>query len=164
TLLRDTIATGVRRENYTKSRGDKKAWDLKPMDSWVFTEVPAIISEETWQKCNELLDEIAGKNPKPAKVPVHLFGGLTFCSCGEKMYVVSNTKKYICQGCRNKILAEDLEQIFFEEIKSYLNSEMELNRLKTEVSTVITEKETILTNLKSEINSLSEKLEQLLEL
>jgi len=55
-LLRDPLAKGTRRANYTKSRGQKKHWDLKPEEDWVYTDAPAIVSEEVWLEANAFLD------------------------------------------------------------------------------------------------------------
>jgi site-specific DNA recombinase len=50
---------------------------------------------------------------------VHIFAGIAYCGCGQKMYVPTNSPKYICKGCRNKISVTDLDGIFCERIKGY---------------------------------------------
>ena len=58
-LLRDPIAKGLRRANYTKSLGDGKHWELKESKDWVFTKAPIIIDEEKWNQVQQILDEQA---------------------------------------------------------------------------------------------------------
>ncbi|MBI2962780.1 MAG: hypothetical protein HYY35_03430 [Deltaproteobacteria bacterium] len=96
------------------------------------------------------MDDRRKKGERPGRRPVHLFTGLTFCACGQKMYVPSNTPKYVCYGCRNKVPTEDLEAVFHEELKSYFLSPTEITRYLEEADHVITEKVELLRNLESE--------------
>ena len=72
------------------------------------------MSEDLWAQCNALLDERRQTGKRPGKRPVHVFAGVTFCACGAKMYPPSNTPKYVCRKCRNKIPMTDLEGVFQE--------------------------------------------------
>ena len=123
-LIKDTTAKGIHIGNYTRQvvKGKGKSVAFKPEHEWVYTPVPAIISEDLWQKCNDMLQTRKQKWFKPGKRPVHLFAGLAVCACGQKMYVPSNTPKYVCSGCRNKIPIVDLEGIFMDELQHYLLS------------------------------------------
>ena len=127
-LLRDPAAKGLRRANYTTSTGDGKAWALKPKDEWVTHEVEAIVSESLWDEVNAVLEQQRGSVSKPARKTVHLFAGMCFCACGEKMYVPSNSPKYTCYRCRNKIPAEDLEAVFHEQLRGFFLSSDEIRR------------------------------------
>ena len=125
-LLRDPIAKGIRRANYTLTTNSKKAWKLKPEDEWVLHEVEAIISETLWLECNSFLDKQRAKLKRPSKPTVHLFSGVTFCGCGKKMYVSSDSPKYLCKACRNKIPESALENIFHEQLRNFFFSPEEI--------------------------------------
>ena len=123
-LLTDPTAKGRHRLNYTTARsGDGVT--IKPEEEWVFTEVEPIVSEGTWDKCRALIEEREKKAKPTARKPVQLFAGVTFCQCGQKMYVPSNTPKYVCQKCRNKIPVADLDAVFHEQLKNFVFSPTE---------------------------------------
>jgi len=126
-LLRDPMAKGFRRANYTKSRGEKKHWDLKPESEWVITPCPAIVTEEVWAQCNEIIEGRVSKRTKAPRKSVHLFSGTLMCGCGGKMYVPSRVSKYVCQDCKQThISTEDIEEIYFEQLRGFLLSKDEL--------------------------------------
>lgn len=127
-LLRDPTAKGTRRSNYTASKNNKKAWDLKPKSEWVHTEVPSIVSDALWHEVNGRLEVMRAEGKRETKPVVYLFSGLAFCECEAKMYVPSGSKKYVCQSCRRKIPVGDLEEIFQEELRSFVFSPEEIAR------------------------------------
>jgi site-specific DNA recombinase len=123
-LIQDSTAKGIYRSNHTYRDTDGKLL-AKPESEWVETPVEAIVTEELWNQCNEMLQARKTK-PAPGPKPVHLFAGLLFCGCGQRMYVFSRSPKYICPKCRNKISMEDMEAVFREELHEYFVSEDKL--------------------------------------
>ena len=122
-LLRDPTAKGVRRANYTKSNGAGKGWTTKPQDQWVLSEVEPIISEELWEECNRILGAQRVNGKRPTKKTVRLFAGYAFCSCGQKMYVPSNTPKYVCFKCKEQNSSgRSREGVFHEQLKNFFIS------------------------------------------
>ncbi|PZO50456.1 MAG: recombinase family protein [Alphaproteobacteria bacterium] len=124
-LLRDPTAKGLHRANYTRSQGRGKAAKKKPESEWVFRDVPAIISPETWAAANTLLDaQLAGRpQGRPGQ---QLFTGLLRCECGHKMYVKPPSPKYVCRACNRKIPIDDLEEVFRHEMQSFFLSDDEI--------------------------------------
>lgn len=163
-LLRDPMAKGVRRANYTLSKDSKKAWEFKPESEWVLLEVEAIISEDLWNEVNAILDKQQEKGKRPARQVIHLFAGLTHCGCGQKMYVPSNTPKYVCYDCRNKIPVVDLEGVFHEQIKNFFFSTEEIAEHLSKASANIHEKEELLLVLLKKQKSLTAELDKLYDL
>ena len=125
-LILDPTAKGLHRANYTKTNDRSKNWSLKPESEWVYTPVPAIMDVALWDECAAILSEQRSSRKPPTKKVAHLFAGLTFCHCGTKMYVPSNSPKYICQSCKNKIPVDDLEAIFHEELSGFIFSDKEI--------------------------------------
>jgi site-specific DNA recombinase len=163
-LLRDPIAKGQRRANYTKSLGEKKHWVLKPEEQWVFTDVPAIISEELWQQCTQLLEAQKQQPRFSARKPVQLFAGLAYCHCGSKLYVPSNTPKYVCFACRNKIPVTDLETVYQEQLKNFFLSPAEIMRYVGQADEALREKQILLESLASKQKQLTRDMDKLMRL
>jgi site-specific DNA recombinase len=163
-LLVDPIAKGIRRANYTVSSGDKKHWNLKSKDEWVFNEAPAIISEEKWDKINSILIEQSKERKQPLNKKTHLFTGFVTCSCGNKMYLLSNSPKYTCQNCKNKIHQDDLEDIFHQQLTDYIISKENVEHYINTSNSLIKEKENQLQTLQKEAQKIQIRLNDLLEL
>jgi len=163
-LLRDPIARGTRRANYTRTSDNSRAWELKPESEWVLQDVEAIVPEELWSECNAFLDAQREKLKRTAKPAVHLFGGLTHCFCGPKMYVLSNSPKYTCQTCRNKIPKDDLEAVFIEQIKHFSVSPDEISLHLERANTQIHSKAELLKVLEAEREKLNSEIEKLHDL
>jgi site-specific DNA recombinase len=149
-LLRDPTTKGLHRLNYTKSLGEKKKWVFKPREDWVYLKVEPIVSEDLWDQCNAILDEQEKKNKRPSRKAVHLFTGFAHCACGNKMYVPSNSPKYICYQCRNKIPDSDLEEIFHQQLKTFFFSSSEINNYLNNADRILKEKEELLRALEEE--------------
>jgi site-specific DNA recombinase len=120
-LMRDWTAKGIRRANYTRSQGAGKRWDIKDEKDWVLIPVEPIVSEELWTECNAILNERSECHAvRRGRPPVHLFTGIVYCRCGERMYVPSKSRKYVCYKCRMKVGIADLEAVFLEHLKGFL--------------------------------------------
>lgn len=163
-LLRDPTAKGLRRANYTKSRGAKRGWDRKPESEWVHIPVDPIVPQELWDRCNQILDQQRINRTPPSRRPVQLFGGLTWCACGHKMYVVSNSPKYVCQKCRNKLPIEDLETVFLDQLKGFLLSPEDVRRHLDSADRGIAEKKELITGLEREHAKVRQEMDQVYRL
>lgn len=162
-LLEDPLAKGLRRANYTQSLGNKKHWKLKPKEDWVFTDVEPIVPEELWDECNRILNTMSN-GKKPTRKAIQLFAGFTYCECGGKMYVPSNSPKYTCVKCRNKIPVEDLESVFHEQLKGFFFSSDDLAMFLSQADQAIHEKEELLKGLEKEHRQLETDIDTLFSL
>ncbi|MGH7147590.1 MAG: recombinase family protein, partial [Nitrospiraceae bacterium] len=163
-LIQDPTAKGIRRANYTRTTGEKKHWSLKPKEEWVHIPVEPIISEELWNQCNAILDERKRTKKRPSRKAVHLFTGVAYCTCVHKMYVPSNTSKYVCYQCRNKIPVTDLEGVFQAQLRNFFFSPDDIAEYLNKTDTVIKEKEELLTHLEDERIEVEGDIERLFQL
>ena len=164
-LLTDPIAKGLRRANYTKSLGQKKHWKLKPKEDWIYVPVEPIVSEELWEQCNDILTAQRKANKRIARKPAqHLFAGLVFCECGGKMYVPSNSPKYICQKCKKKISVDDLTFIYQSELRNFLLSKDDLHNYLHQSDDVIVEKEQQLSLQEKEQKKIQAEIDKIYQL
>src|SRR6266852_2276651 len=153
----------MRRANYTRTLGDNKHWVLKPQKDWVLIPVEPIVSEELWARCSTILDE-RKNGRRPAKKPTHLFTGIVYCDCGQKMYVPSNTPKYVCYKCRNKIPVDDLEGVFQEQLRNFFFSPAEIPRYLEQADKTIKEKQELLATLERDSRETSQGMDKIMRL
>ncbi len=164
-LLHDSTAKGIRVANYTKSLGDGKKWVMKPESEWVTVTCPAIVPEELWEECSQILRQQEEKNKRAAKPAVHLFSGILYCGCGGKMYVYADGNKYTCSKCRKtRIELGDIEEIYYENLKGFLLTEEHIESFLSKAEEIITEKERQLATLGQERKRLKDEMDKTMQL
>ncbi|MEP7010166.1 MAG: recombinase family protein [Acidobacteriota bacterium] len=165
-LLTNPVAKGLHRANYSRSDGVKRL--IKPEHEWVWTNVEPVVSEEIWEECNAYLKDRLAKVKRTGRPAVHLFTGVTFCSCGRKMRVPSNSPKYICNsrlgGCHNKIPTADLEQVFHEKLRDFFLDPQEVAAYLSEGDEALCQKEDLLVALLRERTRVSSEMDKLYRL
>lgn len=165
-LLRDTTAKGIRISNFTSGKKDQNGSRLKPESEWVYMPCPAIVSEELWDSCNAILQEQDAKLKKPGPKAAHLLSGYLYCSCGSKMYVYHRDKSphYRCKPCNTKIMVEDMDNIYHEQLKTFLFTDTEVDVYLSQSSESVSEKEAQLQQIKSEIQKIRKRMDELVNL
>ena len=164
-LLRDPTAKGMHRANYTQRMAAGKQRVIKPQSEWVWNPVEPIVPEQIWDECNRYLDERrANKYKRPGKRAVHLFAGLTFCTCNRKMYVRTNSPKYICQACRNKIPIMDLEAVYYEQLKGFFLSPTEVAEHVAKADKNVAAREELLHGLEVERDKVRQEVDRVYRL
>lgn len=81
-------------------------------------EIEQLVPQDLWGRCQAILGSQKEKGSVTRRV-AHLFSGVLYCGCGQKMYVPSSSPKYVCADCRNKIAPDDLEDIFHAQLQNY---------------------------------------------
>ena len=163
-LLADPTAKGEHRANYTTTSDRTTSWDVKPESEWVIREVEPIISVELWDACNQELAERAKAYKRPARRSPHLFTGYMFCCCGGKMYVPSNSRKYVCAECKDKISIDDIEGIYHDQLTQFFLSGDEQQRFAEKADEDIRDKEMLLKTLHSEKEKTEREMEKVYQL
>ena len=163
-LLRDTTAKGIRRANYTKSLGEGKKWVHKPKEDWIEIPIEPIVDPAVWEQVNSIIEQRQRSWKKPSRRSVQLFAGLAFCHCGQKMRVPSNSPKYVCPKCHNKISTIDLEEIFRLQLKNFLFSSNDLIAYFKATDESVREKQKLLDSLKKEQNKVHSEMKKIYRL
>lgn len=161
-LLQDTTAKGVRRANYTTAKGGR----IKSEDEWVYNPCPAIVPEKLWNDCNQILSEQAAKVQKPGPKAVHLLSGYMTCSCSKKMYVYHKDKAptYRCKGCNTKIEVTDIDDIYHEQLKTFLFADTNVSDYLKTSDSDLQQKEQLFENAKTELAKLRNEAKELVAL
>jgi site-specific DNA recombinase len=158
-LLKDPTAKGTRRANYTKSLGEGKNWIIKPESEWIEIPCKPIVEESIWNECNLILDQQVKKRLPQGPKTVHLLAGYVYCSCGTKMYVYTENPIYKCTSCKRKISVSDLDEIFHEQLKSFLLTDSDLESINSKANSILQEKESLLKTVRNEYDKLLKRTE-----
>ncbi len=158
-VIKCPSAKGVYHLNKIRQTGSWQ-WEEKPESEWGTLQIEAIIPESLWAQCNQLLEEHHKKGKRPGKKPVQLFAGIAFCGCGQKMYVRSNSPKYVCikPKCHNKIPIVDLEGILYEELKAYFTNGEAIAKRLAAAKDGLADKERLLANHEVQIAKLRDEM------
>ena len=76
------------------------------------------------------------------------------------MYKPSNTPKYVCHNCRNKIPVDDLERAFHAQLKHFMNTPLDVNELLQQSDEAIKQKEELLGVLEKEKMAVHAEMEK----
>lgn len=160
--LRDPISKGLRRTNYLTQNQNKQT-ELKPEQEWYYHPCPAIVSEELWQKVNDILDIQDGERKPVLNRKVHIFTNYIFCHCGSRMNVRSRLTHYKCTNadCSNKIRRDDLDEAFKSRLQSFLENKQELKKYFKDNERLLVNREQKLAIKKEELKEISASIEQL---
>ncbi|NTW87945.1 MAG: recombinase family protein [Desulfobulbaceae bacterium] len=168
-ILKDTIYKGIRRSNYSSQSNGK--FEFKKEEDWVLYTVEPIISEDTWERANEILEAtrlrftVNRAEPKQGK---YLFSGLLTCHCGGgKMYCYPHPKmtvpRYTCRACKIKVDEDVVENSLQYLLKSIAMSPESLcGDNGNEIN--LRDKQNRLELLKKDLKVINKKIDTLIEL
>ncbi|REE80699.1 site-specific DNA recombinase [Lutibacter oceani] len=164
--LRDPISKGLRRANYSEQNSITKATQFKPREEWIFHECPRIVSDDLWQKVNDILDKQDSNRQPILNRKVHLFTNYIFCHCGNRMNVRSRLTHYKCTSndCNHKIRREDLEEAFKSRLIEFLNNKRELKKYFKQSENQLKSKNIELEILKKKQNEIQSEIKSILDL
>jgi site-specific DNA recombinase len=158
-VLAESAIKGIYYFNRVRKNGPWKNTE-KPEEEWGKVECEAIVSPDVWDQVNLITEEQLKQWKKPGKVPLHIFGNLTWCRCGGKMYARSDSPKYHCRKCNRKIVTADLESIFREELHAFFGSPEKIAAHMTEAKRNVAEKEQALATQERQIQKVRDEMKQ----
>lgn len=156
-VLTDPSAKGVYLFNRTKKHGDWRS-AVKPESEWGRVECEPIVPESLWNQVNTIIEEQQKSWKKPGKLPTQVFGNLARCACGGKMYVRSNSPKYVCRRCQNKIPIADLEAIVHEQLQAFFARPERIAEHLLQANRNLDEKQTLLSAHEREIAKVQDEM------
>jgi site-specific DNA recombinase len=163
-LLKDTTAKGIRRANFTITPVPGKHPQLKPESEWIYYPCPPLVPEGIWNECNRIMDEKEKKFQKKGRLGVFLLSGMVHCTCGKKMYVYHAAPVYDCRPCKKRIAVSDLDEIFLNQLKSFLMTDRQVSDFNKSTDVKIKVKEALLANVSKEAEELAKTIENLVNL
>jgi len=158
-ILIDTSAKGVYFFNRAKRVGSWKSVP-KPESEWGRIDCQPIVFEELWQQVNQILEEQAKKWKRPGRLPSQTFSKLAWCTCGGKMYARTDSPKYICRKCNNKITIADLEAVFHDELKAFFADSTKLAGQIVQAEQNLKQKEALIVVHQQAIQKIKEEMKQ----
>src|SRR6185436_16460144 len=94
------------------------------------------------------------------QLPAQPFSKLVWCKCGGKMYARTDSPKYLCRQCNNKIAIADLEGVFQDEIKAFFANPEKLARSLADAGSSLQEKEALIVNHEQAIKKVRDEMKQ----
>jgi site-specific DNA recombinase len=156
-VLGESAIKGIYYFNRYRKNGEWKGTE-KPEEEWGKVECEAIVSPDVWEQVNLITEEQLKNWKKPGKVPLQIFGNLTWCHCGGKMYARSDSPKYHCRKCNHKIATADLEAIFREELHAFFGSPKKIASHMSEAKRHLAEKEQALEAQQRQIQKVRDEM------
>jgi site-specific DNA recombinase len=158
-VLSESAIKGIYCFNRIRKNGQWKGTE-KPEEEWGKVECEPIVSAKIWDQVNLITEEQLKKWKKPGKVALHIFGNLTWCHCGGKMYARSDSPKYHCRKCNHKIPTVDLEAIFREELHAFYGSRDKIAAHMNEAKRNVAKKTEALAALQRQIQKVRDDMKQ----
>lgn len=165
-LLKNTDAKGILRSNYRGKPTEDNPTGIKPSSEWIYTKIPAIVSEELWESANAIIkeQESKSKQTKPLNQRVHLFTGVLYCNNNHRLSLTTKTGKYTCVPCRLRIHKDDLEDVWKTRIKQFIISDEEQAQYTQSSETEIQLKHDEIEFAEKDIPKLQAKMDRLITL
>jgi len=164
--LKDPIARGQRRAFYTEIKPGSNKVSLKPEEEWFYHDAPRIVSDELWEKVNDIIT-LQEKSRKPrSNNKVQVFTGKIFCHCGSKMTVRSRMTSYACtnKACGNRIRKDDISEIFKARLGQFFENRTELGEYIAKAQEDIKDKVSQRDGIQKRYDDLQIKLSKLFDL
>lgn len=169
-IIKNKIYCGYITWNKVSRKGNSQI--KKDVDEWIIVKGKhePIISEELWNKCNEIREK-RFISPTPNKKLTNPLAGLVICGlCGHTLVAKSSTVKqqdgsnaYVkymkCTHCLNRATKLHIvENIILEELNNWLNEyEIEISNIDTDDNIIIDDYKKIIDNLNKELSELDKQ-------